>query len=117
MEHAGEGSARLKEIQNLMEDLGREDPKEMGAYGQFIQSVLRGSHISVKEKELIAVALSISSQCEWCIPYHTKMALNAGATREEIIDAGMVAVLMNGSPALMHMIPLINAIDEFSHSR
>jgi alkylhydroperoxidase/carboxymuconolactone decarboxylase family protein YurZ len=41
------------------------------------------------------------------------MALDAGATEEEILEAGMVSVLMDGSPALMHLIPLKKAIDEF----
>ena len=38
------------------------------------------------------------------------MALQSGATEDEILEAGMVAVLMYGSPALMHMIPLKKAI-------
>lgn len=117
MEHASESSAKLGEIQDLMEKLGKENPKEMGAYGQFIQSVLHESHISLKTKELIAVALSVSSQCDWCIPYHARMALKAGATKEEIMDAGMVAVLMNGSPALMHLIPLLKAVEEFTSGK
>lgn len=105
---------KLQEIQKLMEYLGTQIPENMSAFGGFIQSVQRSGKLSLKVKELISIALSISSQCEWCIPYHARMALQNGATEEEIMEAAMVAVLMYGSPALMHIIPLKKALDEFS---
>ena len=106
-------SDKLQEIQNLMKYLGNEVPENMNAFGGFIQSVQKDGKLSLKVKELISIALSVSSQCEWCIPYHTRLALQNGATEDEILEAGMVAVLMHGSPALMHMIPLKKAIEEF----
>ena len=104
---------RLGEIQNIMKYLSKGQGEIMGAYDSFIKAVLKNGKLSLKIKELISIALSISSQCEWCITYHSKMALDAGATEEEILEAGMVSVLMDGSPALMHLIPLKKAIDEF----
>ncbi|MHB1492342.1 MAG: carboxymuconolactone decarboxylase family protein [Thermoplasmataceae archaeon] len=106
-------SERLGEIQGLMKYLSTKAEESMNSYGRFIASIQKDGILSLKVKELISIALSISSQCEWCIPYHVKMALESGATEKEIIEAGMVAVLMCGSPALMHMIPLKKAIDEF----
>ncbi|MEM0155858.1 MAG: carboxymuconolactone decarboxylase family protein [Thermoplasmataceae archaeon] len=108
---------KLKEIQKLMEYLGSQVPENMNAFGGFIQSVQKNGKLSLKVKELISIALSISSQCEWCIPYHAKMALQNGATVDEIMEAAMVAVLMYGSPALMHVIPLKKALDEFGSKR
>jgi AhpD family alkylhydroperoxidase len=106
-------SERLTEIQELMKYLSTRAEESMSSYGGFIASIQKDGILSLKVKELIAIALSISSQCEWCIPYHVKMALEYGATEKEIIEAGMIAVLMCGSPALMHMIPLKRALDEF----
>ena len=106
-------SDKLQEIQNLMKYLGTEVPENMNAFGSFIQSVQKDGKLSLKVKELISIALSVSSQCEWCIPYHARMALQNGATEDEILEAGMVAVLMSGSPALMHMILLKKALEEF----
>ena len=104
---------KLGEIQKIMKYLSTEHGGMAGAYDSFIKSVLKNEKLSLKVKELISIALSISSQCEWCITYHVKMAREAGATEEEIIEAGMVSVLMNGSPALMHLIPVKKALDEF----
>ena len=42
-----------------------------GHEGGFNQSVLADGKLSHKVKELIAVALSLASPCEWCITYHT----------------------------------------------
>ena len=68
--------------------------------------------LTKKQKELINIALSVSAQCEWCIELHVTEAINAGATQDEIIDAGMQAVLMHGGPALMYLIPVWEAIKE-----
>ena len=69
----------------------------------FNSAVLSPGKLTTKTKELIALALSLSSTCEWCITYHVKMALESGATEEEILEASYVAVLMAGAPALMHI--------------
>jgi AhpD family alkylhydroperoxidase len=53
-----------------------------------------------KTKELIKVALSVSTQCEWCIAFHVGKALREGASDQEVVDAARMAVLMTGAPAL-----------------
>lgn len=68
----------------------------------------------MKEKELINTALAVAAQCEWCIAFHVRNAAQAGATKNEIIEAGFQAVIMHGGPAFMWMTPLIQAADEFA---
>jgi len=104
---------KLTEIKALVERLQKESPKQTAAFNQFMMSVEKPGALSTKNKDLINVALSIAAQCEWCIALHVKGALNNGATREEVIDAAMQAVLMHGGPALMYMIPVEKALDEF----
>ena len=53
------------------------------------------------------------TQCQWCIAFHVKHASAAGATRDQIAEAGFMAVLMHGGPALMYLVPLFKALDEF----
>ena len=107
---------KLNEIKALVERLQKESPKQTVAFNQFMMSVEKPGALSTKNKDLINVALSIAAQCEWCIALHVKGALNNGATREEVIDAAMQAVLMHGGPALMYMIPVEKALDEFIES-
>ncbi|HMB30789.1 MAG TPA: carboxymuconolactone decarboxylase family protein [Desulfohalobiaceae bacterium] len=56
-----------------------------------------------KTKKLIFVALAISQRCEFCIAHHVYDALEAGANKEEILEAGQVAVAMGGGPNLAYL--------------
>ena len=55
----------------------------------------------------------IESPSEWCIAIRVQRAVEAGASRDDVIEAGFMAVLMHGRPALMYMTPLLEAVDEF----
>ena len=110
----GTYSEKLEEIRALVGRLQQEAPKQMSAINQFTLSIEKPGVVNGKMKELINIALSVAEQCEWCIALHVKGALTNGASREEIIDAAMQAVLMHGGPALMYMIPVEKALDEFA---
>lgn len=105
---------KLEEINALVERLQKESPEQIGAFHKFMLAAEKPGALDAKQKALINVALAIAAQCEWCIALHVKGALSAGATKAEILDAAMQAVLMHGGPALMYMIPVEEAIDEFS---
>ncbi|WP_297488568.1 carboxymuconolactone decarboxylase family protein [Thermococcus sp.] len=104
---------KLREIEELLEKLGKEHPKEIAAFSRFLRETLDNKALTTREKELIALALGIAAGCEWCIYLHTRKALEAGAKPPELVEAGLVAVLMAGGPALMHLIPLVKAINAF----
>lgn len=107
-------SQKLEDIKRLIGKLQQEQPESIKNFLSFMTSVEKEGALSVKQKELINVGLAVAAQCEWCIALHAKGALDAGATREEIIEAAMQAVLMHGGPALMYMTPLQEALDEFT---
>jgi AhpD family alkylhydroperoxidase len=50
-------------------------------------------------KELIALGISIRINCESCVEWHIKQALDAGATKEEIVETIGVGIEMGGGPA------------------
>ena len=52
-----------------------------------------------KTKELIALAIAVTKQCDGCIVSHAKGAARYGATPEEVAEALSVALVMNGGPA------------------
>jgi len=106
---------KLAQIKKLIGELQQEAPEEIEAFLNFLQKAEKDSSISAKNKELINVALAVAAQCEWCIAFHTQNAIKLGASKEELIEAGMQAVVMHGGPALMYMTPLLEAIEEFSN--
>ena len=55
-----------------------------------------------KTRELIALAVAATRQCDGCIAVHTDAAVKKGATREEIVEALGVAVAVNAGTALVY---------------
>ncbi len=104
---------KLDEIGKLTQRLQKKYPTETNAFLGFLKKAEAGPALDLRLKELINVALAVAAQCEWCIAFHVEQAISAGATRDEIAEAGFMAVIMHGGPAYMYMTPLFNALDEF----
>jgi AhpD family alkylhydroperoxidase len=56
----------------------------------------------VKYKELIAVAVAVTTQCPYCIDIHTSNARRAGATDAELAEAAIVAAALRAGGAITH---------------
>lgn len=69
-----------------------------GFYG-ISQGVMSDGALSVKHKELIALALAVAQHCNGCIAYHAKGAARQGATEQEVAEAIGVTILLCGGPA------------------
>ena len=104
----------LKEVHDIVGKMGEEYPKLAGPFMVFLRRVEEQGVLDTKTKELISIALSVACKCKWCIAFHTKNALDAGATKDEIVEACYVAILMAGGPAFMYTRLVLEAIDEFT---
>ena len=111
----GRYTDKLNDIKELIGRLQKQVPEQIGAFHNFMETVEAKGALDQKQKELVNVSLAVAAQCEWCIALHVQGALKAGATKEEIVEAGMQAVLMHGGPALMYMTPLEEALEEFTN--
>lgn len=72
-------------------------------YLAFTKEISEFGPIDHKTQELIHVACAIMSQCDACISLHVQGAAGLGASKEEIMQAAMLAISMGGSPKLMQM--------------
>ena len=81
-----------------------------GSYGLFA-GVMKEGALDVKTKELIALAIGIAIRCKPCIYLHVQKCLEAGANREEIMEAASVVVMMQGGPGFTYMPEVINALE------
>ncbi len=109
----GKMRQKLVEAAALNQLLVEQYPVESKAFGNFVHKAESGKALNMKSKELINIALSIASQCESCIAIHVNQAVKAGASRDEIVEAAFMAVIMHGGPAYMYMTLLFEALDEF----
>jgi AhpD family alkylhydroperoxidase len=81
------------------------------AFGGLHQSTMKDGALSIREKELMAFAIGLAVRCENCIYAHVRAALKAGATREQILEAAGVAVMMQGGPTYTYLPHVTEALD------
>ena len=77
-------------------------PKVMEAFWAFDKAAVADGAIPVKYKELIAVAVAVTTQCPYCIDIHSNNARKAGATEAELVEATMVAASLRAGGAVTH---------------
>lgn len=70
---------------------GKRAGVQADGFYEFYKSALKPGELDLKSKELIAVAVSSIMRCKHCVSAHTREALKAGASKEEIAEALMVA--------------------------
>lgn len=104
----------LQAAQKSLQALGKANPAAMKGFQEFQGAVKKEGALSEKTKELIGIAISIAKQCKFCVAWHVKKALDAGATKEEIIEASLVAATLGGGPALMFSKYVFKAIEDFT---
>ncbi len=102
-----------KHLEERLAQLGRELPGPMTGFARLHKKAVEDGALSAKTKELMALAISISSRCEGCIAYHVHDAVKAGATRPELVETLGVAILMGGGPASMYAAHALDAIEQF----
>jgi AhpD family alkylhydroperoxidase len=87
-------------------------PNQQAAFDVFGKAVFAEGALSVKLKQIIAVAVAHVTQCPYCIQGHTKAALRAGATPQELMEAIWVAAEMRAGGAYAHSALMISAATE-----
>ncbi|OIK08164.1 alkylhydroperoxidase [Bacillus sp. MUM 116] len=82
------------------------------SYSNFSAAAVKAGKLSAKFKEIIAVAVAHATQCPYCIDVHTKNAVNAGATKEELSEAVMVTSALLAGGAYAHIANMIQSYVE-----
>ncbi len=76
-------------------------------FNAFTEACFKEGALSQKDKQLIALGVSIYSQDEYCIIYHTKGCLDQGASEEEILEAIGVTAAFGGGAAMSQAVTLV----------
>jgi AhpD family alkylhydroperoxidase len=87
-------------------------PTQQTAFEAFGKAVFAEGALTAKTKQIIAVAVAHVTQCPYCIRGHTKAALRAGATQQELMEAIWVAAEMRAGAAYAHSALMITETDE-----
>ena len=87
-------------------------PEVEKAFQGFSRAVFAAGALDAKTKQLIAVAAAHVTQCPYCIRGHTKAALRAGATQNELMEAIWVAAEMRAGAAFAHSVIALDVMHE-----
>jgi len=82
--------------------LGELAPEAFKAFVAFDAAALKAGAIPLKYKELMAVAVALTTQCPYCIEIHRTNAKKAGATEQELAETTLVAAALRAGAAMTH---------------
>jgi AhpD family alkylhydroperoxidase len=100
-------------LQQYMQKVGKEIPEIMQGFSTLHQKAVQDGALSLKTKELIALGIAVTLRCKGCITLHVSACLDAGATRQEIMETIGTTILMGGGPSLMYACEALKALEEF----
>lgn len=104
----------LKAFTDGLDDLAQEYNEETVVFMKMLENIYKKDHLDIKTKELISVAIAAYARCEYSIVYHVYKAFEAGAEKEEIMEAGFVATAYGGGPSMAYMATLLkDSVEEF----
>ena len=96
--------------------LRAEIPEVLTAFAQLSRASMGEGALSRATKELIALAIAITRECDGCVAAHARGAARQGASRREVAEMVGVAILMNGGPATVWGPRALEAFDQFSEA-
>lgn len=102
-----------RNLEERMAKLGTEIPGPMTGFARLHKKAVEDGVLSRKVKEMMALAIGIVVGCEGCIAYHVHDAVDAGATRPELLETVGVGLMMGGGPGSIYAAHALDAIDQF----
>jgi AhpD family alkylhydroperoxidase len=99
-----------KQIGATLGELGKLSPDTLRGYQVLSAANSKTSKLGEKTRQLISLAVAVTTRCDGCIVFHTEAALKAGATKDEIAEALGVAVAMNAGAALIFSTRTLDAV-------
>jgi AhpD family alkylhydroperoxidase len=82
--------------------IGELAPEAFKAFVAFDEAAFKFGVIPLKYKELMAVAVALTTQCPYCIDIHSKRAKKAGATEQELAETTLIAAALRAGGAMTH---------------
>jgi len=98
-----------KELMGTIGQISAVSPDTVRGYSMLGGANAKTGKLDGKTRQLISLAVAVTTRCDGCITVHTEAAIKEGATREEIAEALGVAVAMNAGAALVFSARVMDA--------
>ena len=104
----------LEEVRGPYRELQEAIPGVVSGYAEMHKGAMGEGELPAKFKELIALAIAVTRECDGCIASHARAAARRGATAAEVAEMIGVAILMNGGPGTVWGPRALAAFHEFA---
>ena len=101
-----------EELRQPAQDLRELIPDVMKSFAALSAASSAEGELSRLTKELLALVISATRECDGCIVAHTRGALREGATRQQVAEAVGVLIALNGGPGTVWGPQALHAYDE-----
>lgn len=102
----------LKQLTATIGQIATASPEIVTGYRAVSEAGRKTGKLDAKTRELIALGVAVTRQCDGCITVHSDAAVKAGASREELIEALGVAIAVNAGAALVYSVRTLDAFTE-----
>jgi AhpD family alkylhydroperoxidase len=102
-------NAYRDQLKQRIGEIGTLSPDTVKGYLTLGGAGAKTNHLDEKTRQLISLAVAVTTRCDGCITVHTDAAIKAGASREEIAEALGVAVALNAGAALVYSARVLDA--------
>jgi len=103
----------VKELGTSGMDLRKRIPDVYAGFSEMHKASMADGALDRVTKELIALAISVTEQCDGCIASHARGAARKGATEEQVAEAIGVAIMLSGGPGTAYGPRAWDAFKEF----
>ena len=106
--------ALTQNVSRVLGTMRKEIPDAMQGFSALAKAALQPGVMSALDKELIALAIGVSSRCDACIGFHIKALIKLGVSRGQLMETLAVCTYMGGGPTLMYAAEAVRAYEEFT---
>lgn len=99
------------QLMNKLSGFGKLSPDTLKGYQTLSKANAETGALDTKTRELISMAVAVTTRCDGCIGVHAAMAKKAGATEQELAEALSVAVAMNAGAAMVYSARALDAFE------
>jgi len=109
-------TAQLANTRSAAGALAKANPQFVKGYQGMVAATNGEGALDAKTRELIALAVAITTRCDSCIAAHANAARAAGVTEAELADALATAIALNTGAAYVFSIRAMEAFGQFAES-
>jgi len=105
----------VETLSNLRKTAGlfaKANPAVVTAYRGLNEAQASGTALDAKTRELISLAVAVTTRCDGCISSHAAAAKQAGATQQEVAEALGTAIALNAGAAYVYSVRALEAFDQ-----